>query len=133
MGSEVGGRWTYGTQIPARTRNIARLRQLNIRTPIPQPINPQPRQRDDILLLLPTRELHREARVPDLLDDDGPAGEGRLLGVVALQGEPLGRVGDEVGGDGGVVRDLLDDEVGLTAVVLVGPVAVEEPMSAVQG
>ena len=52
--------------------------------------------------------------------------EGRLLRAVALEDEPLGRVRDVVRGDGRVVRDLLDDEVGLSAAVDVGPVAVEQ-------
>ena len=55
-------------------------------------------------------------------------GEGRLLRVVALEDESLGGVRDVVCGDGRVVRDLLDDEVGAPAPVLVGPVAVEQPI-----
>lgn len=63
--------------------------------------------------------------MPDLLHDDAPAGERRLLRVVALEGDVFGGVGDVVGGDGRVVRDLLDEEVRLAPVVGVGPVAVE--------
>lgn len=64
---------THRAQPPTRTRDPTRLRKLNIRTPVPQPVDPQPRQRDHVLLLLPIREADRERRVADLLHDNGPA------------------------------------------------------------
>lgn len=64
---------THRTQPPTRTRDPARLRQLNIRTPIPQPVDPEPGQRNDIFFLGPVREVDRERGVPDLLYDDGSA------------------------------------------------------------
>ena len=63
----------------------------------------------------------------DLLDDDTAAREASLLSRVTLEGKTLGRVADVVCGDGRVVRDLLDDEVGLPTAVLIGPKTVEQP------
>ena len=62
----------------------------------------------------------------DLLHDDTSTAEARLLRVVALEMDTLCGVGDVVRCDWGVVRDLLDDEVRLAAVVVRGPVTVEE-------
>lgn len=63
----------------------------------------------------------------DLLDDDTAAREASLLSRVTLEGKTLGRVADVVCGDGRVVRDLFDDEVGLPTAVLIGPKTVEQP------
>ena len=46
---------------------------------------------------------------------------------MALEDEPLGRVRDVVRGDGRVVRDLLDDEVGAAPAGDVGPGAIKQP------
>lgn len=63
----------------------------------------------------------------NLLDNNTASAETRLLRIVALEMDTLGRVGDVVRCDWRVVRDLFDDEVGLAAVVVGRPVAVEEP------
>ena len=62
----------------------------------------------------------------DLLHDDRPPAETRLLGAVSLEFESFARVGYVVRGDGRVVRDLFDHEVGPAPSVFVGPVPVEE-------
>ena len=61
------------------------------------------------------------------LTDDGGEREARLLSGCSLESDTLLLVLDEVGGDGRVVGDLLNDEEGLASVVEVGPVAVEHP------
>ena len=65
----------------------------------------------------------------DLFNDDAAAREARLLRAVTLEGQPLGRVADIVCGDGRVVRDLFDYEVGLTASIEIGPKTVEQSAS----
>ena len=118
----------YHTNKPLPTRNPTRLRQLNIRTPIPQPIDPQLGQRDQKLIdnFPGLGVLHRQHAMSDLLHDDRPPAETRLLGTVSLEFESFARVRDVVRGDGRVVRDLFDDEVGTASSVFVGPVSVEE-------
>lgn len=62
----------------------------------------------------------------DLLHDDRPAAEARLLCTVSLELQSLARIGDVMCGDRGVVRDLFYYEVRPSAAVFVWPVAVEE-------
>lgn len=63
----------------------------------------------------------------DLLHDDTAAGETGFLRIMALQREALGGILYPVSCDGRVMRDLLDNEVGLAAVVEIWPVSVEKP------
>ena len=85
---------THHTNKPLPTRNPTRLRQLNIRTAIPQPIDPQLGQRDQKLIhnFPGLGVLDRQHAVPDLLHDDRPPAETRLLGAVSLEFEPFARV-----------------------------------------
>lgn len=110
-----------------RANGDTHLAQLNIRRTVPQAVDPQSRQREEVLLLPARRQLDGEHGVADLLDDDGSGTEARLLRVVADELEAFLFVFDHVCGDRGVVRDLLREESGLTATVLIGPVAVKQP------
>ena len=107
--------------------NIRRLRELDVRGTVPETVNAKTRQGNQELLLATLREVHSEDSVSDLLHDDAAARETRLLRRVSLEREALRGVGDVVCRDGRVMRDLLDNEVRLTAAVYVGPVAIEEP------
>ena len=50
-----------------------------------------------------------------------------LLGIVSLKSDLLRRVLYPISGDRWVMRDLLYDEVGLSAVVAIWPIPVEQP------
>lgn len=58
----------------------------------------------------------------------GRTAETGLCGVVAEELKALGFVLDDIGGDGWVVGDLLDEKRGATGVVVVGawPIAIEK-------
>jgi len=58
--------------------------------------------------------------------DDGREREARLLSTSSLKRNTLGLVFDEVGSDGRVVGDLLDDEDGLSSVIEIGPLTEED-------
>ena len=60
--------------------------------------------------------------------DAGHTAETGLLGVVADEFEAFGSVLDDIGCDGWVVGDLLDEKSSATDVVGVWPVAVEKPI-----
>ena len=107
--------------------DVGRLRQLDVWGTVPETVNAKTRQGDQELLLSALRDVHREDSVSDLLHDDAAAREARLLRRVSLEGEALRGVGDVVCRDGRVVRDLLDDKVGLPTTVLIGPETVEQP------
>ena len=100
-----------------------RIYKFDVRRTVPQPIDPQTREGDQVVV----RATHGQDGVPELLDDDRARAKGRLLRVVSDKLEPLGLVLDGIGSDRGVVRDLLDEEGRAAAPVLVGPVRVEEP------
>jgi len=57
----------------------------------------------------------------------GRTAETGLLGVVADEFETFGLVLDDIGGDGWVVGDLLDEKSSATGVAGVWPTAVEKP------
>lgn len=70
-------------------------------------VDPQLWQRDEVALLCSLWGLHLDDGMPDLLNHDALAREGRLLGKVAIENDVLLLVCEAEGGDGRVVRDLL--------------------------
>ena len=61
---------TNRAQPAVATLDIACLRELDIRATIPQPVDPQPRKRDEVLLLLTRRKINSESGMSDLLHDN---------------------------------------------------------------
>ena len=49
------------------TLDITRLGKLDIRTTVPQTINPQPRKRDEVLFLIAWGKINSEHRMSNLL------------------------------------------------------------------
>lgn len=92
-----------------------------------QTIDTQPRKGDEKLLLLSVGEGDSEDGVSALLDDDGGERERGLLARGSLKRNTFGLVLDEVGGDGRVVGDLLDNQDGLSSVIDARPRSVEDP------
>ena len=124
-GACASERVTHRRKPAGRALDVRRLRELDVRGTVPETVDTETREGDQELLLASILEVHSQDSMADLLDDDRAAAEAGLLGVVADETEPLGLVLDDVGGNGRVVRDLLDEQVGLAAAVLVGPVSVE--------
>ena len=112
--------------VPRGGDDVARVRELDVRAAVPEPVDAEAGERDEVLLDGPAGERVREDGVPDLLDDDAPGGERRLLRVVAREDEPPGGVRDAVRGDGRVVGDLLDGQRRLPAPVRIWPRPEEE-------
>ena len=125
----MGGRdlRAYRGEPAGRRLDIRRLRELDVRGTVPETIDTETREGDQELLLASILEVHSQDSMADLLDDDAAAREAGLLRGVALESKTLGRVADVIRGDGWVVRDLLDDKVGLATTVLIGPETVEQP------
>lgn len=109
-----------------RALNVRKASELDVGRTVPDPIDTETWESDQELLLAATGEVDGEDGVANLLHDDATAGEASLLRTVALQDKTLRRVRDVVGGDGRVVRDLLDHQVCLSATIVVRPEAIEE-------
>lgn len=115
-----------GREEAGRRLDVARVGELNVRAAGDKAVDPEPGERDEVLLALARRELDRQRRVAVLADDDRGERERRFLARGADERDALGLVLEVVGCDGRVVRNLLDSEVRLAPAVAVGPVAEKE-------
>lgn len=61
---------THSAQPPSATLDVARIRQLDVRAPVPQPVDPELRQRDQELFGLAGGKLDIEDRMSDLFHDN---------------------------------------------------------------
>ena len=115
-----------GGRVPRGRDDVARVGEFNVRATVPEAVDTEAREGDEVLLDGTVGALVREDGVSHLLDNNAPRGEGCLLRVVAREDEPLGSIRDAVRGNGRVVGDLLDSQRRLPATVLVRPGAEEE-------
>lgn len=67
------GERTHRRQPARRALDVRRLGELDVRRAVPQPVDAEARERDEVLLALAARELDREDRVADLAHDDAAA------------------------------------------------------------
>lgn len=72
--------------------NVRRVRELNIRASIPNSVNPELRERDNVFLGSARGKLDRKNCMANLTDDDGAAAKRGLLRGMALESKTLGLV-----------------------------------------
>ena len=115
-----------GGRVPRGRDNVARVGEFNVRAPVPEAVDTEAGEGDEVLLDGTVGALVCEDGVPHLFDNYTARSEGCLLRVVAREDEPLGSIRNAVRGNGRVVGDLFDSQRCLPATVLVRPGAEEE-------
>jgi len=112
------------------TDDVGRLGQFDIRGSVPETINTETGEGDQVLLCL----VNSEHCMTNLLYDDGARAERGFLRVMAYEFETLLLVLDHVCGDGRVMRYLFDEELSQSATITVRPASIEDfPKNWVKG
>jgi hypothetical protein len=87
---------------------VAAVAQLDVRTAVPDTVDPKAREGDEVLLLPLRQAVNGQDGVTGLLDDDATAGKARLLTREADKLNARLGIVHAVGGNGRMVRHLLN-------------------------